>query len=57
MQKSCAFTTFEKLTSSGMYVVVLKDVSGNIADRVRVDDYRNALAYLKSFNAIAKNMK
>ena len=48
------YTTFEKLTPSGMYQVKVY-VGDNLQDKVRCDDYRTAREYLKSFNAIARN--
>lgn len=51
-----AYTTFERTTPSGMYTVQLRKPSGDVMDKVRCDDYREALAYLRSFNAIAKNL-
>lgn len=53
--KSGAWVQFETLTPSGYYMVTLYDPSGNQSDRVRCDDYRDALAYRKSFIQIAKN--
>lgn len=37
------------------YYVTLYNSRGQVADKMRCDDYRDALAYLKSFRAIAKN--
>lgn len=37
-----------------MYSVILRDWSGRIYDKMRCDDYRNALAYRRAFMAIAK---
>lgn len=51
-----ACTMFERTTPSGMYIVQIRKPSGELMDKVRCDDYRNALAYLRSFNAIAKNL-
>lgn len=51
--KSGAWTVFERL-DSGMYSVRLYARNGELRDKVRCDDYRNALAYLRNFNAIAK---
>lgn len=53
-QKSGAWTVFEKL-ASGLYLVKLYASNGELRDKVRCDDYRQARAYLKSFNLIAKN--
>jgi len=35
--------------------VKLYNAAGNLTDKVRTDDYKNALAYWKTFNLIAKN--
>ena len=51
--KNGAWTSFEKL--NGWYIVKLYDAAGNLLDKIRCDDYRNACDYRKSFNAIAKN--
>ena len=53
--KSGATTQIEKLFPSGMYLVEIRDPSGTIHDKMRCDDYQDALAYLKSFNKIASN--
>ena len=38
-----------------MYCVILRDASGEVNDKMRCDDYRNALDYYRSFKAIARN--
>lgn len=48
--------TFEKLQPSGMYLVQLR-LAGNVHDKVRCDDYREATTYRKAFIAIAKANK
>jgi hypothetical protein len=48
-------TTFEQQYHSGLITVTLRSSSGEIYDKVRCDDYRNALKYFSAFNAIAKN--
>ena len=53
--KSGAWVSFDKGGSDGMYIVKLYSASGNLIDKVRCDDYRNACAYKRSFIAIAKN--
>ena len=53
--KSGAYTTMEKLFPSGMYLVKLYRSSGELADKVRCDDYRNACDYKRSFDKIARN--
>jgi len=45
--------TFERLTPSGMYLVQCY-VGSELHDKVRCDDYRDALAYFRAFKAIAK---
>ena len=52
--KSGAWTTFDRQLPSGMYEVKLYARDGTLIDKVRCDDYRNARAYLKSFNKIAR---
>ena len=52
--KTGAWTTFERLTPSGLYLVRLYDPAGNLQDKVRADTYRGAREYLKAFNKIAK---
>ena len=52
-QKNGAWTVFEKL-ASGMYLVKLYRPHGHLEDKVVCDDYKNARAYLASFNRIAK---
>lgn len=43
---------FEK--DNGWFRVTLRDTAGNLLDKVRCDNYRDALAYRRSFVAIAK---
>ena len=52
---SGAWVQFETLRPSGYHVVTLYDPSDNVHDRIRCDDYRDALGYRRSFIAIAKN--
>lgn len=47
------YTTFERLFPSGMYLVQVY-IRGEMHDKIRCDDYRSALDYLKCFNQIAK---
>ena len=51
--KNGAWTVFEKL-DSGMYLVKLYRPHGHLEDKIICDDYKNARAYLASFNRIAK---
>lgn len=48
-------TAFEQQYHNGMITVTLRSSSGEIYDKVRCDDYWNALDYFRAFNAIAKN--
>ena len=52
-QKNGAWTVFEKI-ASGMYLVKLYRPHGQLEDKIICDDYKNARAYLASFNRIAK---
>ena len=52
--KTEAWVNFERLHPSGYYLVTLYDPMGNIHDKVRCDDYRNACEYRKAFVSIAK---
>lgn len=45
--------TFEKTIPSGMYVVTLR-IKGELKDKVRCDDYKEARAYCASFRKIAR---
>jgi hypothetical protein len=47
------YTTFERLFPSGMYLIQLY-IRGELHDKIRCDDYRSALDYLKCFNQIAR---
>jgi hypothetical protein len=53
--KNGAYTSFEKVAPSGMYAVKVYAPSGALLDKVRCDDYREALAYLRCFKGIARN--
>ena len=52
--KSGAWTVFEKIPVSGMYLVKLYGPTGDCIDKVRCDDYRMAREYLAAFKRIAK---
>jgi hypothetical protein len=41
--------------TSVWYSVIVRNATGNVHDKVRCDDYRNAMDYWRAFNAIAKN--
>ena len=40
--------------SQGMYLVLVRSANGDVYDKVRCDDYRNALDSFRAFNRIAK---
>ena len=40
--------------NNGMYLVMVRAANGEVYDKVRCDDYRNALDYFRAFNRIAK---
>lgn len=52
--KDGAYVTFERLAPSGMWLVQLRTGTGELADKVRCDDYRDATAYRKAFLKIAR---
>lgn len=52
-QKNGAWTVFEK--ANGWYLVKLYDAAGNLLDKMRCDDYRDACDYKRSFDKIARN--
>lgn len=56
LKKNGAVVTMEKTGASGMYVVLLRAPSGQVHDKVRCDDYSDALAYRRSFLAIARGL-
>ena len=41
--------------AGSMYVIFVRNSRGDVHDKMRCDDYSDALAYYKSFCAIAKN--
>ena len=45
----------EKLFPSGMYLVQLRNTTGDLVDKIRCDDYRMAMDYKRAFIAIAKH--
>lgn len=53
--KNGAHTVFDREMPAGLFVVKVYGPTGNLIDKVRCDDYRNARAYLRSFNKIARN--
>lgn len=55
--KNGASVSMEKLFPSGMYLIELRNPVGDLHDKMRCDDYREACAYYKSFGNIARNMK
>jgi hypothetical protein len=52
MGKNNAFVTFERCYSN--YIVTLRDSRGDVADKIRCDDYRKALEYRRAFLKIAR---
>ena len=40
--------------SGSLYVVLVRNASGDVHDKTRCDDYRDALVYYRAFTAIAK---
>ena len=42
-------------SSNGYYTAIVRTASGNVHDKIMCDDYRDASAYYKSFQAIARN--
>ena len=53
--KNGAYTTIEKTSPNGYYLVKLHTPEGSVYDKVLCDNYSMARYYLKSFNAIAKH--
>jgi hypothetical protein len=53
--KNGAYTSIERDSVRGMYLVKVYSRAGYLIDRVVCDDYRNARDYLRSFNGIARN--
>lgn len=41
--------------AGAMYVVIVRNASGEVHDKVRCDTYSDASGYYRAFNAIAKN--
>lgn len=50
--KGGAYVTFEK--TGALWAVTLRDGSGNVADKVRCDEYRMAVDYRSAFLKIAR---
>ena len=50
-----AYVLFERTIPNGYYDLRVYDRVGYLIDRVRCDDYKTALDYYKSFQAIARN--
>ena len=55
VHKSGAWVTMDKQGAAGMYEVKVYTAAGMLRDKVRCDDYRDALEYRRAFNAIARN--
>lgn len=55
LYKSGAYATMDK---SGMwYEVLARNPAGEVIDKIRCDDYRDALDYYRAFSALAKVAK
>lgn len=52
--KTGAVVSVDRSMPSGMYTVMLRNPQGEVADKVRCDDYGEAMAYRRAFEAIAK---
>lgn len=50
---SGASVSMDKATVSGMYTLIVRTPSGEVHDKTRCDDYREALDYWKAFKRIA----
>lgn len=53
-QKNGNYTTFERVSHNGYYIVKLYK-RGELVDKIMTDTYRAASDYFSSFNRIAKN--
>ena len=53
-QKNGDYTTFERVSHNGYYIVKLYK-NGGLVDKIMTDTYQAAREYLKCFNLIAKN--
>lgn len=51
--KGGRYVVWEK-TASGMYCVALRLGNGQLGDKIRCDDYRDACRYRKAFIKIAR---
>ena len=40
---------------NALYSVIVRNASGDVHDKTRCDDYRDALVYYRAFKAIARN--
>ncbi len=55
--KNGAYVTLESKQGHDVpYVVKMYTPNGSLADKIRLDDYRSALGYFKSFSLIAKGI-
>jgi hypothetical protein len=50
-------TSFEQQYHNGMITVTIRTDAGEVYDRIRCDDYRNAMDYWRAFNGIAKAVR
>ena len=46
--------SFEQQYHNGMITVKIRTAAGEIYDRIRCDNYRDAMDYWRAFNGIAK---
>lgn len=53
--KNGAYTTFEKTSPYGYYLIKIHAPSGDIYDKILCDNYSMARHYLSAFNDIAKH--
>ena len=45
--KSDAYVTLDRVSPSGMYIVTVRNSSGDVHDKIKCDDRRMALEYVK----------
>ena len=45
--KSGAYVTLDRVSPSGMYIVTVRNSSGDVHDKIKCDDRRMALEYVK----------
>ena len=52
--KNGAWTSFERTPVHGMFIIKVYAPTGDLLDKVVCDDRREALAFLRCFNGIAR---